>query len=150
MHPAKGILHCQYFSLQASEYWCDQAMSNVEVVLLSPFALIWDVELQVPPEPTISLALRATLKIDAICHFGTTSTTGLASLDSPKVAVWDTTLVASDLSTTSASLLSSFLHNLVYNSKSRPNLAQSVATPTTQQSQLQQNHAFNDSLIGTF
>ncbi len=58
--------------------------------------------------------------------------------------------MASDLSTTSASLWSSFLHNLGYNSGSSPNLAQSVATPKTQQSQLQQNQAFNDSLFGSF
>ncbi len=125
-------------------------MSNVQVVLPSPHALITDVELQIPWKPTISLALHATLDLDAICCLGTTATTGPASLASPKVAVPDTTSVASNLSTPNALLLFSFLQNLGYNSGPPLNLAPSVATPTSQQSQLQQNRAFNDALLGTF
>ncbi len=78
-HLTKGILHSQYILLCASACWRNKAMSDVVVILPFPMALIKDIELQVPWEPTISVALCVPLIFDAICHLGATQHPGYLS-----------------------------------------------------------------------
>ncbi len=125
-------------------------MSDRDVVLPSPLVLIRDMELLVPWEPTISVDLCVTLNLHSICHLGAISNCGSTSLSLPKLAAIDATSVASNLSNSSTSLLATLLNNLGYNNAPPIGLDSSMATPKTQQSQLQQNQSFNDALFGTF
>jgi len=67
---AKGLFHCQYFSLRADNYWRLQGMVDYAVTLPPPSEIFDKIGLRERWEPLLSVTLRSALKIDAFCRAG--------------------------------------------------------------------------------
>ena len=107
---AKGVFHCQWFSLRASQYWKEQAMSASLLSLPSPVELFDDIELDKHWEPNLSTSLRQAVRWDALCRFsgGGGSGGGVPSDATARTA--DSSL--SGLTDASAPALAAFLQQL--------------------------------------